>query len=74
MIQLTTCISKVDSFADLLEKGQLYAVLELLDLHRHCWLGEVKFFGRTREAQVAGNRLKHFQLPQGNVQHGAWEN
>ena len=55
--------------AGLLGQRQPGQVFQRLYLHRHRGLGQVQFFGGTREREVAGNGLEYFQLAQGGVFH-----
>jgi hypothetical protein len=41
----------------------------LLDLHGHCRLREVQFFGGARVVQVVGHFFEYLKLAQSEMQH-----
>jgi hypothetical protein len=55
--------------AELLEERQPGVLLQLAHLCGHRRLRQVQLLGGARKAEVAGDRLEHFQLPQGRVAH-----
>ncbi|MNG30499.1 hypothetical protein D3C84_1161250 [compost metagenome] len=62
VVQLPAGFGEVELLAQLLEQCQANIVLQLLELHGDCRLGQVQFLCRPGAAEVARNRLEDVEL------------
>ena len=60
--QLLARLRDLQAPADRLEQRQIQLLLELAQLHRYGWLGEVQRLGRRRHAARTSYRSQHFEL------------